>query len=161
MEHSDLAKFFGKNVIMNVNTSNGEFRGVEGRVQLVEISGLVVKTRSGSEVIELKDVIDIEEQQRPRRRRVIRRYVRVLDPDSNIRQHLADRHGTLVPVLNGNEDDLLFAMHEKIDHSILGHVHGERPPRQAVDPAEAEKRIDQLGEYADEDEEDEDELESV
>jgi hypothetical protein len=157
VEYSELTKYFRK--LVNMNVSDGDmFRTIEGKVQAVTATGLVIKTRSGSEAIELPDVIDIEEAPRQRRRRVIRRYVRVLAADSNVRQHLADRHGYMIDLLNASDDETLFTMHEQLDHGELGHRHGDRPTR-VLDAIEAERRIDQLGEYIDEDDDEDDDRE--
>lgn len=136
-----LHTWFNKYVIVNVDTGkdatgSDTFDTVEGKAIAASEAGLVVRSRGTTRIIEPKDIIDIEEALRNRRRkRVIRRVVRKLNSTDDPRQHLADRHGVLVSVLNFVGPDDARVMHENINHDDLGHRHGDR-----VQQAEAAMR---------------------
>lgn len=139
----DLARYHDKVVNINVDTGkdaegNDTFETVEGRVIAANDVGVIIRHRRDTRIIDILSILDIEEVRRTPRRTVVKRYVRVLAPDDSVRQHLADRHGVLVSVLNATDDDTARRMHEGYDHNDLGHKHGDRPVR------EVEQRMDEL-----------------
>lgn len=153
-EKIDLHKFFGKVVSINVDTGQDEtgartFNTVTGKVTWVSDIGLVLRSRSTVTIVEAKDILDIEEESR-KRKRIVRRWVRVIGPSDSAKQHLADRHGILVSVLSAADEDTARQMHEHINHEDLGHQHGNRPNSTFVDSAEAEDAIHQLDATEDE-----------
>lgn len=139
-----LEYWFGRVVRVNVDTTKpgGEedFRTVEGKVTAATTVGLVIKARGGPLIIEAHRIIgEIEEIKRPPRRRVIVRRVREIGVEDSVRQHLADRHGILVSVLNAVDDETARSMHGKIRHDDLGHAHdikaGDGPNLEALEDA--------------------------
>lgn len=135
---------------LNVNQSDGTYKTLEGRVVALHDSEFALGQRSGPVIIRLADVIgEIEEIVKQRKKRVVKRYVRVMGPDENVKQHLADRHAIFVDLLNVIPDDDARAMHSRIAHDNLGHIHGERPSRPTVSPGEAAIRLEELEEADD------------
>lgn len=52
----------------------------------------------------------------------------------NVRQHLLDRHGMPFSFIKAMDDTQAFEAHDKINHSDLGHAHGEKPQRRPGRP---------------------------
>lgn len=127
-----LHTYFNKYVIVNVDTGkdatgSDTFETIEGKAIAASEAGLVVRNRGTTRIIEPKEIIDIEETPRNRRpKRVVRRVVRVFGTTDDVRQHLADRHGVLVSVLNNVSPEDAGMMHANIKHDDLGHRHGDR-----------------------------------
>lgn len=55
----------------------------------------------------------------------------VNDDGKPIRQHMADRHGQRVSVLEALSDANIRTLHDSINHDALGHRHDEPPKRRA------------------------------
>lgn len=150
-----LSRFFNRFVILNEDTGTDEtgsstFRTLTGKVIAASAVGVVLRARGNTTIVEANKIIDIEEASRPRRKRIIRRYVREIGADVSCKQHLADRHGILVSVLNAVDEDTARQMHTAISHDDLGHKHGDRPNRTFVDSGEAETAIEELNDEFDE-----------
>jgi hypothetical protein len=138
-----VRKLFGKNVILTIQGEDGT-ETLEGKVAVVSDAGLALKMRSSTRIIDINRILGFEEQARPKRKRVIKRYVRKIDEESDARQHLADRHGVLVSVLNAVDSETAREMHDKINHLDLGHQHGDKPQRGNVDTDTATQRLEDL-----------------
>lgn len=138
---SELAPMFRKTVTLffkvgEASDGSTSTTDVTGKVLEVRDTGVVIRYRGNARVIELADITSFEEVVRPRKKRVARRPVRRIPADVSVKQHLADRHGILVSVLNGVGDDTALTLHEKINHTDLGHYHRE--------PEEILAELDQL-----------------
>lgn len=131
---SQLPNFLGRTVIVQEDlTGRGDpgddYREVQGKVTSATTAGLVIQTRRSVEIIEAQHILDVEELTRSTVRRLVRRWIKHPNAES-IKQHLVDRHGFPWDLVAAKEisADMLLAKHEKMDHSNLGHNHGEKPP---------------------------------
>lgn len=115
---------------------------ISGKVTNVSPRGLVLAAKSSATIIMADDILEV----RLKRDRVITRMVRVFGPQDDVRQHLADRHGTFVSLLRSLSHEIALSYHNKIDHRDLGHQHGERPGTRAVNETEARFAMRQLDE---------------
>jgi hypothetical protein len=109
---------------------------LHGKVLEVSDDAFVLQTRTDTRVIQYVDVTSLIE----RRRGVTRRRLRLIGAGESVRQHLADRHAIFVSLLRVAGEDTLRDMHDKINHSDLGHMH-VRP----------EDDLESLGEPAEDD----------
>lgn len=145
IDAASVARFHDKIVVINVENKDGTFSTVEGRVLAANEAGIALRNRSNTRIVDLKDIIgEIEEVGRPRRKKVLRRYVREIGPDDSVKQHLADRHGILVSVLNAVDEDTTRELHDGIIHDDLGHRHGDRPQRGNTDVDTAVQSMSEL-----------------
>lgn len=115
---------------------------ISGKVTNVSPEGIVFSVKSTTHIILARDIFDI----RIRRGRVVTRMVRVFGPRDDVRQHLADRHGTSMVMLRSLSPEVALAYHERLDHSDLGHRHGDKPGTRAIDPNLASQAMEQLDE---------------
>lgn len=98
----------------------------EGKVVAASESGILVKPKGAmlGELIAATEIVSLtvlSEQDA----KVARRRLRLMKL-SDVRQHLADRHGYSVSALMKNTDASCLAEHEAIDHSDLAHFHENR-----------------------------------
>lgn len=130
MKATDLPTFEGKRVIVTQDithlSDDEDFREVKGMVHKADTAGLVLRTNGGVVIIPASQVLDVDIELISR---LQRRWLRV-PTLSVVRQHLLDRHGMPFDLVAapGMEVKAYLAMHERIDHSNLGHQHGEKPP---------------------------------
>lgn len=121
----DLTPYTGKRVTLTFLDQEDEGKQVaqEGLVELATEQGVMFKKRgsSGVQLIEAKDVVDVAEL--PSKEPNVT--VKKLQPIAagRVRQHLVDRHGFAVAVANTLSEVEATVEHDKIDHSVLGHVH--------------------------------------
>lgn len=108
-------------------------------------TALIIRGNGLTEIVEADSVIEIRPVGRPRRKRVTRRLVRMYGQTESVKQHLADRHGILVSVLNAVDEATAHETHRNINHGDLGHQHGDHPNRSFVDPQEAAEALESLG----------------
>lgn len=54
---------------------------------------------------------------------------KVDDSDRSTRQHMADRHGYPVAILNATTEVMLKTMHDGLNHDRLAHRHNDLPPK--------------------------------
>lgn len=98
----------------------------EGTVIAASVSGILVKPRGAmlGELIAADEIVSLEilsEQSA----KVVRRRLRIMK-QTDVRQHLADRHGTPVSVIVKMTDQVCFNEHAQIDHTDLAHFHENR-----------------------------------
>lgn len=131
---SDLNPLFNK-VATFSTVESGE---ITGKVLAVSKDGVVVRARGNPRIVLIDDIIQYKEIVRPRRKRVIRRVVRRIEPTSEaIKQHLADRHALFVDLCNAISVEDAHKVHDAINHTNLGHYHRE--------PDEALAELDDAG----------------
>ena len=118
---------------------------LNGKVTNVSPQGIVFSVKSTAHIIMAHDILGI----RVKRGRVVTRMVRVFTPQDDVRQHLADRHGTSMVMLRSLSSEVALAYHARIDHTDLGHRHGTKPGTRAIDPTEASRAMEQLDEMED------------
>lgn len=132
---SDLPRFKDRRVIVQEDLTGrtadagDDYREVEGKVVAATEDGLAIQTRTSVVMIQAKHILDVEELTRTIPRRLVRRWIRDATPES-VKQHLLDRHGLPFALIQPKEmtAEMLIIMHNKIDHSKLGHNHGDKPP---------------------------------
>lgn len=132
---SDLPGLVGKVLVVQVvvDSDDEDYREITGRCLVAAATGLVIQTKSRSEIINMDDVIDIILEQKARR--LSRRKLGVI-PDDAVRQHLLDRHGMPLDLVKKLDVAAAVEIHSKVDHSKLGHVHHVKL---ASDAAQAEE----------------------
>lgn len=138
---SEIVDLVEHNVVVQVDLegddSDETYREVTGRLLAAGPQGVVVQSKTTTEIIVFADILDIEEVE-VRSGKVIRRMVAALKPSSRnklavrildevemiaARQHLADRHAYPMNLLAGTTDEMALAIHAGLDHSNLGHIH--------------------------------------
>lgn len=131
MTDMDLTQYTGKKVrlVHNLDEPNSEghlAEEIEGTVQVGNAVGVLIKKkgRTMSDLIEAHKIEKIEE---------ITSAPKALKPKvlkevglETARQHLLDRHGWKLADVNQMSDQQAFVAHGEIDHSVLGHQHGEK-----------------------------------
>lgn len=148
MNSKELARYMNHQIQVKLTPAaalrlRAESGSLTGRVTNVSKDGIVLSARSTVTIIAADEIDEV----RIRRGRVVVRMVRVFSDRDDVRQHLADRHGVWVGLLRSLTPDSAHIYHEKIDHSDLGHQHGERTPgTQVVDPVAANEAMEQLDE---------------
>jgi len=130
---NELPNLVGKFLVVQVevDSDDEDFREVEGKCLVATSSGLVVQTKSKSELLEMGRVIDIDVIELVRRLSV--RWLDHVSPAA-VRQHLLDRHGLRFDLLKVMDVETAVKLHDGIDHTALGHRHGEKEKRAAGRP---------------------------
>lgn len=149
VNQQDLVRFFKKPVILTRTTPGGTIQ-IEGKVMDVSASSLAIRTGSNTHVIDLVEIEACVSNPRIRKKRVARRWVRIITRESSVKQHLADRHAVLVSVLNAVDEDTAHEMHNNIVHDDLGHRH--RSPEDRMQALDGESDAD----FTDEEDDEED-----
>ncbi len=129
---SDLKDLIGKPVILQIDTSEDDdtiddFIEVVGKLETLNEYGVVLKIREvGPIMYPMAKIIDVEvEEKRPGR--ITKRWLSNTERP-HVRQHLADRHGVPMTILNILDSRAAEEYHGNIKHDDLGHGHGEKPP---------------------------------
>lgn len=145
---SDLADLINKVVTVQIDISNTsedeDFREITGKLLAATSKGIVVQTRSNTEIIELSALLDVEEAAKRPTLHIVRRWIKTVTLGTptgvvvkrwieeaampSVRQHLTDRHGVPLDLIKALSPEAAMTMHQGIDHSLLGHEHGTKPP---------------------------------
>lgn len=132
---SDLPQYLGRTIVVQEDLIgfadvDDDFREHEGKVVRADERGLVLETRHGTVIIDASRILDCDVTLRSSVRRLMRRWLRDATP-AIVRQHLLDRHGMPYDLVSAKamDNEAFFEMHQRIDHSGLGHQHGEKPQR--------------------------------
>jgi hypothetical protein len=126
---SELRNLPGKLLLVQVNvvgSDEEDFREVRGRCLVANNGGLVIQTKHRSEMIQMRDIIDIEYDTKPKR--LARRRLDEIS-DEAVRQHLLDRHGLPYEIVKQMDVQTAVTLHNKYNHGTLGHEHGTKPTR--------------------------------
>ncbi len=147
MNPKDLYRYMNHQVTVILKPEAAKRLRVEGgsltgKVTNVSESGIVLSARSTAAIIDASDIQDV----RIRRGRVVVRMVRIFTGRDDVRQHLADRHGVWVQLLRTLTPEAAHLYHERIDHTDLGHRHGDKPGTQVIDTNAANKAMEELDE---------------
>lgn len=127
-------KYFGQvcRIWLSTDREDDFEPDIVGKVTNMSEQSLIIKVRGNSRTVDWSSVSRMELAYVGRQRSILVRYFADGETTS-IRQHLADRHGKPVSVLNHITEDSARDVHDNIDHTDLGHRHGDRPKRGAVD----------------------------
>ena len=145
---SDIVDLVDKMVTVQVDISrqseDEDFREVNGKLLAVSPNGLVIQNKTGTEIIELANLLDIEETPKQPSLHIVRRWIKPVTLGSatgavvkrwaeeatvpSVRQHLADRHGVPLDLIKAATPEAALVLHDSIDHKLLGHEHGIKPP---------------------------------
>lgn len=123
----DLAQLDGYKVKVTWNKQGeAEPQTREGSVVAASSSGILVKPKGAmlGELIAADEIISLEVVSE-QNAKVTRRRLRLMKL-TDVRQHLADRHGYAISALMKNTDASLLAEHDAIDHADLAHFHENR-----------------------------------
>lgn len=126
----DFKQFTGKKVRVVHNLEKPNAQGhmaeeIEGTVQVGNALGLLIKPkgRTMSDLIEADKIESVDEiVSAPKQLKAKALKDVTLE---NARQHLLDRHGWHLAEVNKISDKEGLDAHGLIDHSVLGHAHGE------------------------------------
>lgn len=131
MSFAVVRPFVGVAVVVELDRDNpdtGETSiQLEGRVIRAADEGFAIQTSTKTIVVEYSELLDIERKE-GKRRKVLVRYLRHVT-SSDVVQHLSDRHGLYMDILNSLDEEAALEYHNRLDHEGLGHRHGERPRR--------------------------------
>jgi hypothetical protein len=134
MSYSNVSAMLGVNVSIQIDRPDPEtrqdFTVLEGRILRVEQRDFAIKTQFKTWIIPLAELLEIERLE-GRRRALTVRYLRVFEA-GEVRQHLLDRHGLAHDLLTNVDQEVAMELHNRIDHSHLGHRHEPRPSRRAT-----------------------------
>lgn len=123
----DLTKFLNQ-VIKFQLVVNGEGPQVmEGTVIMVNGPAMILSPKGSTRnrLIELSDILVGSLEVVPIRPKELKPKQVLGTAASNVRQHLLDRHGYELAVINGITDVQAWKEHEEIDHDRLGHHHNK------------------------------------
>lgn len=125
----ELAQFEGKRVIVTIKTDDGKLDEVEGFADKANALGLLFKPK-GKSTLDIVGVDDIEQIVLiPEPIKALKaRYIKDAD-EEGVRAHLIASHGVTLTVVNSMTDKAALEWHATIDHTDLGHIHGEKPAK--------------------------------
>ncbi len=133
MKMSNLPEMIGVRVCVEIDSDTpSNLSEIEGVLVGVSATGVAVKIRTGLQFYSFVDILDITKVNVARK--IVRRRIRHI-VESQTRQHLLDRHGIPWDLTKALSPSSAYAMHEKIDHSNLGHQHNS-PDDPALDEEE-------------------------
>jgi len=123
VDASTLVNFEGKQVVLHLIEEDGSVTEKNGKVEGASEFGIAFKEKGRREV-DLVEPNQIEEiELAPEKPRTLSQKKLKPVADSNVRQHLLDRHGYSRSAVNKMSDEQGAAEHNGIDHSDLGHRH--------------------------------------
>lgn len=93
---------------------------IEGVLLAAELTGVAVQASKGVKLLPIEAVYDAELVVPTRK--LVRRKLKPTS-QSQVRQHLIDRHGMPVDLVQSMTNDVAYMVHWKIDHRNLGHQH--------------------------------------
>lgn len=152
----DYSQYTDKRVILTVGTPGNDEpdRNIEGTVQTANAMALLIKLKgkSQTEPIFTKDIVSIELAP-DTSRKLTQRYLKEVKV-GEFRQHLVDRHGFTLDVVNAEDftEEKAAAVHTEQHEKLkdtLGHVHGEKPKTEretAIENAAANETPEQAAE---------------
>lgn len=118
---SELPSLVETRVLLEVQQGGDESPWeLEGTLMAVSDVGVVVKTGDGTHIFLQEHILDISKSSIPRK--IVRRKIRYIIA-AQARQHLLDRHGMPWDLTKMLRPDAAREMHDKTDHSNLGHQH--------------------------------------
>lgn len=137
MEAKELTRYMNHFVTIHLSSERANQLRMHdpilvGKVTNVSPSGIVFSVKSTTHIFMAQDILEI----RLRRGRVVVRVVRDFTSQDDVRQHLADRHGTSMVMLRSLSAEVALAYHARIDHSDLGHRHGPERVMEQLDEME-------------------------
>jgi len=145
---NDLHRYFKKYVVMRLSLGQADDAvQIEGKILAVSADGVAIRVHGNTQIVRLIEIESCVESPRIRKKRVVKRWVRVIPADASVKQHLADRHGILVSVLNAVDEPTARLMHDNISHVDLGHRH-----RSAEDRIKDLEKQEPQDEFAEDDE---------
>jgi len=122
VDPKSLEQFEGKQVILHKITDDG-LQELEGKIEAASEFGVAFKER-GKRDSDLVEPGQIEEiALAPSKPKKLSQKKLKPVTDSTVRQHLLDRHGYELGVVNEMSDDAALREHDDIDHTELGHLH--------------------------------------
>lgn len=147
MSTLELQRFMNHVVTITLSDSRAaelklEEPKLSGKVTNVSPRGIVLSAKSSATIVLVADIVNI----RLKRDRVVSRMVRIFGSQDDVRQHLADRHGTSMSLLRTLSPEVALQYHDKINHSDLGHQHGDKVGTRTVDEVTAERIMNRLDE---------------
>ena len=121
---SAIVDMQGEDVILELQDADDLHpRIVQGKLLRASYHGIAIQEANQTSIIDLSIVQDIypaSKQGKVVRRRL--RYIVALQ----VRQHLLDRHGMQFDLIRALTPKVAKQLHDKIDHSNLGHRHKDR-----------------------------------
>lgn len=119
----ELKRYLNKKVTLHTIEAGGSIKEREGKVDAASEFGVAFKEK-GKASVDLYEVAQIEEiSAAPETPKKIRQKKLKPIEDGQVRQHLVDRHGMPVSKANELDEKQATELHDRIDHSDLGHRH--------------------------------------
>lgn len=139
----DVSTYIGKKVIVTAKDGEDGSKEIEGKVEAASELGILIKPKGRNDLtlIEAGDLLDVLAPPEQERRLAVKYIKKDIEP-GQMRRHLLDRHGLSISYVNGISESDAITYHDGVDHSDLGHQHGERPKKKtsrdvAIEAAEA------------------------
>lgn len=132
----NLEQYQGKKIIVSYNDAEGVLQEIEGTAETANELGILLKPK-GKSTVQIIDAVSVETVEiAPEKDKSIRcRWVKDVEV-GGARAHLAQAHGFTLSSVNSMTEEVAFEQHKGVDHSDLGHQHGEKPAK-ATPAAEA------------------------
>lgn len=113
----------GENILLTVKREDGSTEEVEGKIEVASEAGVGFKPKGRREMdlLEAEDVLDINEA--PIVETKLKQVKLKLIDLTRVKKHLIDRHGAPLSQVNALAPEQAEELHNKIDHSDLGHNH--------------------------------------
>lgn len=118
-----LKEHVGKPVILTVRLPDGTSEDQEGKIEAASDVGVGFKPKRkrDMDLIEPEDILELKAA--PTKPSQLRQKKLFPVGESKVRAHLIDRHGAPLSQINSQSNEEAMTLHEKIDHSDLGHNH--------------------------------------
>lgn len=116
-----IARGFLKRRVVLTLTDDREIYCV---VQMAGPNGILVVSEFGTDLWEARFISELRLQKPP----AVKTKAVALINTATIRQHLADRHGIWVEVVNEMDETQAVDSHAKLSHKSLSHYHAPTPP---------------------------------
>lgn len=132
-----LAEFSGKQVILHLIQDDNSIVELEGKVEDASEVGMAFKEKGKRDVdLVLPEKIEEIALAPEKPKKIVQKKLKPVT-ETNVRQHLVDRHGMPRSQANEMADDDALKLHDGIDHADLGHKH-ETEDDEAVETDGAE-----------------------
>lgn len=142
-----LEEFDGKQVILTLKQEDGSASEQEGKIEAASEAGVAFKEKGKRDVdLIMPDQIEEISLAPSKPKKLVQKKLKPVMLGT-VRQHLVDRHGYDLSVVNEMDDEKALKEHEDIDHKDLGHKH------EADDEDESEEEsADEAGDEASDEE---------
>jgi hypothetical protein len=124
----ELKELDGKKAVIHVIQADDSLKQIEGKIEAVGPQGIAFKIK-GQGSVDLFEIEKIEEVQAVNEgpKKIKAKKLAPIEA-GKVRAHLVDRHGMPVSKANSMDEKAAEELHNRIDHSDLGHFHKADEP---------------------------------